>query len=102
MAKKNKVQTYGTLAEAVAHLTVKFMKTKDFKKYYSTSTPEEVMTTNFDIINAVRLNPSVFPTAPHIVNGVLVGELYLINKKPTQEQMETIWNYEWDGTLAKK
>ena len=101
MAKKNQTIPFA-LEGAAAYLSTQFMKTKDVKKYYPNATVQEIMTKHFDVRNAIRLNPTVFPTAPHIVNGELVGELYLIstNKKTLHAQMETIWDYEWEGTIA--
>ncbi|MBC9704827.1 MAG: hypothetical protein H9W81_07605 [Enterococcus sp.] len=101
MAKKNQTIPF-TLEGAAAYLSVQFMKTKDAKKHYPNATVRDIMTKHFDVINAIRLNPSIVPTAPHIVEGELVGELYLIsaNKKTLRTQVETIWDYEWEGTVA--
>lgn len=90
------------LEGAITYLSTQFMKTKDVKKYYPNATLQEIMVKHFDVDCDIRLNPSIFPTAPHIVDGELVGELYLIstNKKTLHAQMETIWDYEWDGTIA--
>ena len=107
MFKKNKktetkTSAYTTLEAAMAYLSIQFLKTKDVQKYYPGATEAEIMLKHFAVRYAITLNPDIFPTAPYIVNGELVGELYLIktDKKGQREQLEAIWNYEEQGTVA--
>lgn len=101
MFKKSQVITFTSREDLANYLAAAMKRNRLASKRYPNSSIEDMKTTHFDIRNAIRSNPEVFPSAPNIVDGELIGEIYTLNTKNLRNSLSTVWDYEWEGTITR-
>lgn len=101
MFKKHQDLTFPTREALANYLAMTMRRNRPAAKRYPNSTIEEMKTKHFDIRNAISMNPDIFPSAPRIINGNLIGETYILNTKNLKTALRTVWDYEWQGTITR-
>ncbi|MBC9704821.1 MAG: hypothetical protein H9W81_07575 [Enterococcus sp.] len=100
MFKKSRILTFTSREELATYLATEMKRNRLVSQRYQKPTVEAIQYTHFDIRNAIRLTPEVFPSAPHIVDGELIGEIYTLDTKNLKAALSTVWDYEWEGTIS--
>lgn len=96
---KNKDLAFTTAKELADFLAKEFRKTRKVKKHFPSASAEDLKYKHFDFITGIQSNPDTFRTAPHIVDGNLVGEQYIINQKQVKAKLETFWRYQRNASF---